>query len=46
VLPEITVTVGNYNSANLANLGLCHGAAADAGVGYTYFDQKAGHEFS
>jgi hypothetical protein len=39
------VPVGNYNSANLANLGLGHGAA-DAGAGYAYFDQKAGHEFS
>ena len=39
------VPVGNYNSANLANLGLGHGAA-DVGAGYTYFDQKAGHEFS
>src|SRR5262249_14287943 len=34
-----------YDSARLANLGIGHGAI-DAGVGYTYFDQKTGHEFS
>jgi hypothetical protein len=39
------VPVGDYNSVRLANLGLGHGAA-DAGAGYTYFDQKTGHEFS
>jgi hypothetical protein len=39
------IPVGNYNSANLANLGLGHGAG-DVGAGYTYFDQKTGHEFS
>jgi hypothetical protein len=39
------IPVGNYNSANLANLGIGHGAA-DAGAGYTYFDPKTGHEFS
>jgi hypothetical protein len=37
--------VGNYNSANISNLGIGHGAA-DAGAAYTYFDPKAGHEFS
>ncbi len=37
--------VGQYNSRNLANLGLGH-AALDGGVGYTYFDPTAGHEFS
>ena len=39
------VPVGNYNSGNLANLGIGHGAA-DGGAGYTYFDPKTGHEFS
>lgn len=39
------VPVGLYNSRNLANMGLGHGAI-DGGVGYTYFDQKAGNEFS
>src|SRR5208282_5059677 len=39
------VPVGLYNSANLANLGIGHGAI-DGGVGYTYFDPKTGHEFS
>jgi hypothetical protein len=39
------IPVGLYDSSNLANLGIGHGAI-DGGVGYTYFDQKAGHEFS
>jgi len=39
------IPVGLYSSSNLANIGLGHGAI-DGGVGYTYFDQKAGHEFS
>jgi hypothetical protein len=39
------IPVGLYSSSNLANLGLGHGAL-DGGVGYTYFDPKAGHEFS
>jgi hypothetical protein len=39
------IPVGNYNSSSLANLGIGHGAA-DAGVGYTYLDEKFGHEFS
>jgi hypothetical protein len=39
------IPVGTYDSTRLANLGIGHGAA-DAGVGYTYFDEKAGHEFS
>lgn len=39
------IPVGDYSSSNLANIGLGHGAI-DGGVGYTYFDQKAGHEFS
>jgi hypothetical protein len=39
------IPVGLYSSRNLANTGLGHGAI-DGGVGYTYFDEKAGHEFS
>lgn len=39
------IPVGIYNSASLANLGIGHGAI-DGGAGYTYLDQKTGHEFS
>jgi hypothetical protein len=39
------IPVGTYDSSRLANFGIGHGAA-DGGVGYTYFDQKTGHEFS
>jgi hypothetical protein len=39
------IPVGLYSSSNLANIGLGHGAI-DGGLGYTYFDPKAGHEFS
>jgi hypothetical protein len=39
------IPVGTYSSTNLANIGIGHGAI-DGGVGYTYFDEKAGHEFS
>ncbi|HET8920522.1 MAG TPA: transporter [Xanthobacteraceae bacterium] len=39
------IPVGKYSSTNLANIGLGHGAL-DGGVGYTYFDPQAGHEFS
>jgi hypothetical protein len=39
------IPVGAYNSANLANVGIGHGAM-DAGAGYTYFDEKTGREFS
>ena len=39
------IPVGLYSSSNLANIGLGHGAI-DGGVGYTYFNQKTGHEFS
>ena len=39
------IPVGLYNSQQLANLGIGHGAI-DGGVGYTYFDQQTGHEFS
>jgi hypothetical protein len=39
------VPVGLYNTQNLANLGIGHGAV-DAGGGYTYFNPQTGHEFS
>jgi hypothetical protein len=39
------VPVGAYDPHRIANLGIGHWAA-DGGGGYTYFDQKAGHEFS
>ena len=39
------IPVGLYSSSNLANIGIGHGAI-DGGVGYTYFDEKTGHEFS
>jgi hypothetical protein len=39
------IPVGTYDSSRLANLGIGHGAI-DSGVGYTYFDPTAGHEFS
>jgi hypothetical protein len=39
------IPVGLYNSQQLSNLGIGHGAI-DGGVGYTYFDQQTGHEFS
>jgi hypothetical protein len=39
------IPVGTYSSSSLANLGIGHGAA-DAGLGYTYLDEKTGHEFS
>jgi len=39
------IPVGTYNSSSLANLGIGHGAV-DAGMGYTYLDEKTGHEFS
>ncbi|HEY5237207.1 MAG TPA: transporter, partial [Rhizomicrobium sp.] len=39
------IPVGKYDSTDLANLGLGHGAI-DGGAGYTYFDPKAGNEFS
>ena len=39
------IPVGTYNSANLANGGIGHGAI-DGGVGYTYFNPQTGHEFS
>jgi hypothetical protein len=39
------IPVGLYSSSNLANIGLGHGAI-DGGVGYTYLNEKTGHEFS
>jgi hypothetical protein len=39
------IPVGAYDSKRLSNLGIGHGSI-DGGVGYTYFDQKSGHEFS
>ncbi len=39
------IPIGAYDPDRLANLGLGH-AAADWGVGYTYFDPDKGHEFS
>src|SRR5271169_4884065 len=39
------IPVGLYNSQQLANLGIGHGAV-DAGGGYTYFNPQTGHEFS
>jgi hypothetical protein len=39
------VPVGDYDPARLANLGIGHWAI-DWGGGYTYFDPKAGNEFS
>jgi hypothetical protein len=45
VFVDGNIPVGQYSSSNLANIGLGHGAI-DGGVGYTYFDEKAGHEFS
>jgi hypothetical protein len=39
------IPVGDYSPTNLANFGIGHGAV-DVGGGYTYFDEKVGHEFS
>ena len=39
------LTVGAYNSARIANLGIGHNAI-DGGGGYTYFNPQTGHEFS
>src|SRR4029450_4805691 len=39
------LTTGVSHSQSIANVGLGHNAI-DGGGGYTYFDQKAGHEFS
>jgi hypothetical protein len=39
------IPVGTYDASHLVNFGIGHGAMA-GGVGYTYFDEKLGHEFS
>jgi hypothetical protein len=39
------VPVGAYDPSRLSNIGIGHGTV-DAGFGYTYFNQKTGHEFS
>jgi hypothetical protein len=39
------IPVGLYNSSNLANIGIGHGAI-DAGGAYTYFNPQTGREFS
>jgi hypothetical protein len=39
------IPVGTYDSTNLANFGIGHGAI-DGGVGYTYFNPQTGHELS
>jgi len=39
------IPVGFYNSTQLANIGIGHGAI-DVGGGYTYFNPQTGHEFS
>ena len=39
------IPIGTYDPTRLANFGIGHGAV-DVGGGYTYFDQKAGNEFS
>ncbi len=39
------IPIGTYNSGNLANIGIGHGAV-DGGGGYTYLDAKTGREFS
>jgi hypothetical protein len=39
------IPIGTYNSSNLANVGIGHGAI-DGGAGYSYLDTKRGHEFS
>jgi len=39
------IPLGAYNPARLSNLGIGH-AALDGGVGYTYFNEQTGLEFS
>jgi len=39
------ILTGSYDPNSIANLGIGHNAI-DAGAAYTYFDPKAGHEFS
>jgi hypothetical protein len=39
------IPVGTYNAARLSNIGIGHGAL-DGGLGYTYFNEQTGLEFS
>jgi len=39
------IPVGMYNTSNLANIGIGHGAV-DWGIGYTYFNPQSGNELS
>jgi hypothetical protein len=39
------IPVGAYDPSRLSNTGIGHGTI-DGGFGYTYFNQKTGHEFS
>jgi hypothetical protein len=39
------IPIGTFDAARLANLGIGFGAI-DAGAAYTYYDEKAGREFS
>jgi hypothetical protein len=39
------IPIGTYDPTRLANFGIGHGGI-DGGGGYTYFDEKAGNEFS
>jgi hypothetical protein len=39
------VPLGAYDPARLSNIGIGHGAL-DGGVGYTYFNEQSGYEFS
>ena len=39
------VPVGTYDSSQLSNFGIGHGAI-DGGIGYTYFNPQTGHELS
>jgi hypothetical protein len=39
------IPAGVYNPARLSNIGIGHGAL-DGGVGYTYFNEQSGYEFS
>jgi hypothetical protein len=40
-----SIPVGAYNRARLSNIGIGH-SALDGGVGYTYFNEQTGYEFS
>jgi hypothetical protein len=39
------IPVGAYNRPRISNIGIGHGAL-DGGVGYTFFNEQTGHEFS